>query len=158
MPEQLILPGVEPGGPQPPRQRAQSAPRRPRKAFNLFFAIRPTPEDARRLAALGDSLAVAQGLQCQPLPAERLHVSLHNLGEYDAVPPGLVRLASAVADGLAFAAFEVVFDQALVFRSRGSPMCCAVGAEWTRCGNFGWHWAWRWQTPTCRCCAVSRRI
>ena len=131
MPEQLILPGVEPGGPLPPRPRAKPAPRLPRKAFNLFFAIRPAPDDARRLEALGRSLAGMQGLVCQPLAAERLHVSLHNLGEYDALPTGLVRMASTVADGLTFPAFDVVFDQAMVFRSRGAPyvLCGGQGVD-----------------------------
>jgi 2'-5' RNA ligase len=131
MPEQLILPGVEPGGPPPPRPRAKPALRRPRRAFTLFFAIRPAPDDARKLEALGRSLAQVHGMQCQPLAADRLHVSLHNLGEYDTVPSGLVRLASAVAEGLAFPAFDVVFDEAMVFRSRGAPyvLCGGEGLD-----------------------------
>jgi 2'-5' RNA ligase len=129
MPEQLILPGVEPGGPPPPRPRAKPATRRPRRAFNLFFAIRPAPDDALTLEALGRSLAQAHGMQCQPLVADRLHVSLHNLGEHDTVPSGLVRLASAVAEGVAFPAFDVVFDQAMVFRSRGAPYVLGGGQE-----------------------------
>ncbi|APW43087.1 hypothetical protein RS694_11480 [Rhodoferax saidenbachensis] len=120
MSEQLTLPGMEEGGPAPPRPRPKPI-LRPRRAFNLFFAIRPAPDDALTLEALGHRLAQAHGMRCKPLAAGRLHVSLHNLGEYDVVPPGLIRLASLVADGLAFPAFDVVFDHAMVFRGRGTP-------------------------------------
>ena len=51
MVEQLSLPGLEPGGPQPPRPRAKPAARPPRKPFNLFFALHPAPADAVTLVA-----------------------------------------------------------------------------------------------------------
>jgi 2'-5' RNA ligase len=127
MPEQFNLPGFEAGGPSPPRPRPKPAPRRPHRAFTVFFAIRPAPDDARTLEVLGQRLAQDHGLRCEFLAADRLHVSLHNLGEYDAVPAGLVQRASQVADALVFPAFKVVFDKAVVFRSRGAPYVLCGG-------------------------------
>lgn len=123
---QLTLPGLEAAAPPaPPRRRTFV--RRPQPPYNLFFAVRPEPDDAARIAALGLRWMQEQGVRGRPLPAARLHVSLHNLGGYEAVPQPLVDRAVRLAQALSFPSFDVVFDQAMVFRGREAPYVLCGG-------------------------------
>eukprot|EP01041_Mallomonas_annulata_P021701 gene21701-41819_t len=106
MAEQLSFPGFEPGGRSPAKQRPKPA-WQGRKAFNLFFALRPAPDDAQSLESLGRRMAQTHGMQSRPLAVEHLHVSLHGLGGYDVVPPWMVDRASQVAEGLALPALDM---------------------------------------------------
>lgn len=56
---------------------------------NLFFALRPDAAAAQRAHALALRLRAEYGLTAQPLPLERLHMTLCFLGSYTSLPDGL---------------------------------------------------------------------
>lgn len=86
----------------------------------LFFAVQPDAATAARIAALAATLRDRHGLRGKPLAAERLHVTLHHLGDYAGLPNDVVRAASAAAADVAGAAFEARFERAQSFAARGS--------------------------------------
>lgn len=93
---------------------AEPAPRE-----SLFFALLPDAAAAERAAAAGTRLREQHGLRGRLLPRERLHVTLHYLGEYAGVPPTLLAQARAAAQALRAEPFELRFDQAGSFS--GNP-------------------------------------
>lgn len=99
MSEQLALSGFEEG---PPKDR-------------LFFAIFPDADAAVRIAKLARHLCGALGLRGRPLDLERLHVSLHYLGDYAGLPQSIVTRACQAAAAVASAPFEVGFDHVVSF-------------------------------------------
>ena len=118
MPEQLVLPGFEPG----PRPGAGLA--RPKETHALFFALFPDPDTAALIAERADGLRAAHGLRGTPLEAPRLHVTLQYLGQCLKLAQEAVDAAKAAAAVIAMPAFEVVLDQALTFD--GNPRCPLV--------------------------------
>ncbi|WP_330163020.1 2'-5' RNA ligase family protein, partial [Xanthomonas translucens] len=86
---------------------------------SLFFAVLPDAATAQRMFALGERVRAAHGLRGPGLPVERLHLTLHYLGEYAGMPPRLLQQAHAVGQALAAAPFELCFDRVLSFRGRG---------------------------------------
>ena len=77
----------------------------------LFFAVMPDAASAARIAELADGLRGDHGLEGRPLARERLHVTLHHLGDYAGLPPGLLAKAQQAAARVRLPAFEVCFDQ-----------------------------------------------
>ncbi|MES0209537.1 2'-5' RNA ligase family protein [Mesorhizobium sp. M0028] len=61
----------------------------------------------------------------QAFPAERLHISLVGLGDYDGLPEELVEIARHVASMVQAKPFEVSFDRLSAFGG-------GVGAAWQR--------------------------
>ncbi|AKK67096.1 2'-5' RNA ligase family protein [Xanthomonas translucens] len=86
---------------------------------SLFFAVLPDAATAQRMFALGERVRAAHGLRGPGLPVERLHLTLHYLGEYAGMPPRLLQQAHAVGQALAAAPFELCFDRVLSFGGRG---------------------------------------
>lgn len=84
----------------------------------LFFAVFPAPESAERIAALAQTLRQQHGLRGKPLPASRLHVTLHHQGDYAGLPATLVAASEAAAARVAMPAFDVAFDSASSFAGR----------------------------------------
>jgi RNA 2',3'-cyclic 3'-phosphodiesterase len=101
---QLALPGIEANG--DPKHR-------------LFFALLPPPADAARISHLAQQLRAADGLRGKPVSADRLHVSLHCLGEYPDLPEQLVSAAREAGDAVCVPQFDVVFDCAGSFGGHG---------------------------------------
>jgi RNA 2',3'-cyclic 3'-phosphodiesterase len=91
---------------------------------SLFFALLPDPDTAQRIFATGERLRAVHGLHGRALPPERLHLTLHYLGEYAGIPPGLLRQAHAAGQALAAVPFELGFDRIASFggRSRTRPL------------------------------------
>ncbi|WP_326534158.1 2'-5' RNA ligase family protein [Pseudorhodoferax sp.] len=79
----------------------------------LFFALQPEAEDAQRLHALADTLL--QGAPVYQVAPERLHISLHGLGEHAQVPEHLVEQALRAGQALRFAPIDLAFDRLLSF-------------------------------------------
>lgn len=77
----------------------------------LFFAVMPDPSTAARIVELATALCDEHGLTGKLLQRDRLHVTLHHLGDYAGVPPGLLARAQQAAARLRLPAFEVCFDQ-----------------------------------------------
>ncbi len=89
----------------------------------LLFAIFPSAEAAAQADGVAQSLRQALGLAGRPLAVDRLHVTLHHLGDYVGLPNGVVEAARQAAAAVTAAPFEVVFDRAASFASRpgGNP-------------------------------------
>lgn len=95
----------------------------------LFFALMPD-EDA--VLAIGDrvrELVARERLGGKPLASERLHVTLHHLGDYAGLPPSLLARARAAADRLRMPAFEVRFDRVGSFAGRHRQLPCVLRGE-----------------------------
>ena len=124
MPEQLLLPGIDP--PPPPLRRVRgTAPRKERLPRSLFLAIFPHDEDAASIAALGARLKDRHALKGKLTEAHRLHVTLHHLGSYPAaVPRKQVQAAIDAAASVAPPSFDVVFDEVMRFdKSKAFVLC-----------------------------------
>lgn len=96
MTDQLSLPGIA----------AESPP-----TDGLFFAVFPDASAAERLARVARSLRAEHGLAAVPLAAERFHVALYSLGEYDGLPSGVVNAAREAASAVEASPFDVAFDR-----------------------------------------------
>jgi 2'-5' RNA ligase len=82
----------------------------------LFFALRPSPEDAQRIAQLAKTLRAEHGLADKLVKAERLHVTLRDLGGYEkGVPEDVVAAAKAAAATVSMPRINVRFDRLLHF-------------------------------------------
>lgn len=87
----------------------------------LFFAIFPEMGAARRIAKLVRGFGLEHGLSGAFLAAERLHISLHHVGDFAGLPQGTLAMAGKAGSAAAAVtpAFEVEFDQVESFR--GGP-------------------------------------
>ncbi|MGJ7496256.1 2'-5' RNA ligase family protein [Variovorax sp. RT4R15] len=81
----------------------------------LFFAILPDTDAAARARMLAHQLAEAHRMGGKPLATERLHVTLHHLGDYAGLPHDIVAAAGPALSALRFPPFEVVLDRAMTF-------------------------------------------
>lgn len=127
MPEQLLLPGIDPA-PPPLRRPRRTAPPKERLPRSLFFAIFPRPEDAASIAALAARLKDRHALKGKLTEAHRLHVTLHHLGHFPAVPRVKVQAALQAAAAVAPPSFEVVFDEAMRFEQSKAFVLCGGGS------------------------------
>jgi RNA 2',3'-cyclic 3'-phosphodiesterase len=89
-------------------------------AYSLFFSIFPSPNDAVEITRFASALLQAKGLTDKPLLPHRLHVTLHDLGNFAEVPLDLVDSALKAGSALASDGFEVAFDRALSYPSSGT--------------------------------------
>jgi 2'-5' RNA ligase len=94
--------------------------RLPQRLFTdrLFFAIFPDAGIAARIAQLREELRLELGLHGKPLASERLHATLHPVGDYAGLPQDLVARAGDVASTVAMPLFTVAFEGAESFRGR----------------------------------------
>lgn len=77
----------------------------------LFFAVLPDAAMAARIAELAEGLREEHGLTGHPLARERLHITLHHLGDYAGLPPSLLAKVQQAASRVRMPEFEVCFDQ-----------------------------------------------
>ena len=102
---QLTLPGFE-ATPQLPAHR-------------VFLAVKPDADTAVRIAALVEKLRPVVGFKGKALRHERLHITLHHLGDFVQLPPeDLVARVRLAAGGLTLPPFDVAFDQVVSFHGR----------------------------------------
>ncbi|MGZ5908375.1 MAG: 2'-5' RNA ligase family protein [Reyranella sp.] len=83
----------------------------------LFWAV-PDAGSVGAVAKLRQELRAKHRLRGKPIATERLHVTLHHVGDFAGLPEGIVARAEAVASGLAMRPFKVEFNGALSFRGR----------------------------------------
>lgn len=104
MPEtlQLGLPGFDP----------------PTPTDRLMFLLYPDATTAARIAGEAARLKASLGLRGGLLQTERLHVTLHHLGDYVGLPQDTVGKGVSAGDALSASSFEVIFDRALSFAGR----------------------------------------
>jgi RNA 2',3'-cyclic 3'-phosphodiesterase len=92
----------------------------PKPTDRLFFALFPSGEAIPQIVKTSQQLRDEHGLTGKSLSNDRLHVTLHHVGDYaGGLPNGLVEAAQAVASKIAMPAFDVTFDRAMSFA--GSP-------------------------------------
>ncbi|MCD7097371.1 2'-5' RNA ligase family protein [Stenotrophomonas sp. MMGLT7] len=111
-----------------------------RPAERLFFALMP---DAAAIEAIGtelDALRRSEPLSARPLLPQRLHVTLHHLGDFAGIPPSVLEGAHRAAAQVDVGAFDVRFDRVgsfggrprrhpLVLRGGGAEAAPAAGAD-----------------------------
>jgi 2'-5' RNA ligase len=111
--------------PPPAPSRLHGHPRVKSRAtwHELFFAFKPDPHDAARIAnqAFGEDRRLEVGGKM--MQADRLHVSLFDLGGYATrSPEDDVELWMQSADAVRVAPFEVVFDRLATFGGATNPL------------------------------------
>jgi 2'-5' RNA ligase len=112
---------------QLPLMGFEAEPARP--TDRLFFAVRPSAPACAQVEALTARLRDGLGLKGRPIQAERLHSTLHHLGDHAGLPPALVEQARAAGAAVRVPAFEVVFDRVASFaRPRNQPLVLRGGA------------------------------
>src|SRR5579883_2626157 len=84
----------------------------------LFFAIFPDEPARETIARLAQAVGKQHGLRGKPLSPDRLHITLHHLGDYAELPAGLVEDAMLAAGALLAAPFDVEFDHVRSFATR----------------------------------------
>jgi 2'-5' RNA ligase len=101
----------------------------PPVADRLFFAIFPDPATAADIARQADALRTTHQLSGRPVAPERLHVTLHHLGDHAGVRRDIVSMASEAAEAMTAAPFEVAFDRAASFNNGGNNPFVLQGGE-----------------------------
>jgi 2'-5' RNA ligase len=85
----------------------------------LFFALFPSEEAIPQIVKISQQLRNQHALTGKSLSNNRLHVTLHHVGDYaGGLPTGLVEAAQAVAATIDMPAFDVTFDRAMSFAGR----------------------------------------
>lgn len=97
----------------------------------LFFAVYPDSRTANRIVELAGSVRAANRLRGTPLRADRMHVTLHYLGDHTGLPQSLVMSACAAAAKILESSFEIAFDRVASFpaRSRGGKRPCVLSND-----------------------------
>ncbi len=96
----------------------------------LFFAVMADAPAAGLAAALSRDLLASGQVQGNPLASERLHVTLHHLGDYaGGLPPSLLARAMQAAGTITHPAFEVQFDRVGTFSGRSAQLPCVLRGE-----------------------------
>lgn len=103
MPEQFSLPGFDP------------APVKKPPIDQIFFAACPDGERAARIAEIVQALSREHGLSGKPILPERLHVTLHGLGDYDGTSQDVVAPAQEAASTIVMSPFNVAFNSVMSF-------------------------------------------
>ncbi|MFA0922244.1 2'-5' RNA ligase family protein [Xanthomonas fragariae] len=96
----------------------------------LFFAVMADAHTAERAAKIAEGLLQAGQVDGKPLGRERLHVTLHHLGDYaGGLPPSLLSRASQAAERVVLDAFDVELDRVGTFGWRRSQLPCVLRGE-----------------------------
>ena len=92
----------------------------PKPTDRLFFALFPSEEAIPQIVKTSQQLRDAHGLTGKSLSNDRLHITLHHVGDYaGGLPEGLVETVQDVASKIEMTAFDVTFDRVMSFA--GSP-------------------------------------
>lgn len=107
---------------QPPRPKTRQV------SHNLYFAVLPAAEAARRMTEVGAKLRNRYGLPGRVQPDRLLHVSLAHVGHYAGLPESVVATARRAGSAVRCAPFEVRFNRAVSFDNpRGAPLVLRCG-------------------------------
>ncbi|MFC0126714.1 2'-5' RNA ligase family protein [Ralstonia solanacearum] len=87
-------------------------------AHRLFLAVKPDADAAGRIAQRVELLRSEVGFKAKPLRMERLHITLHHLGDFVELPDTLVAHACEAVASVALPPFEVTFDQVVSLHGR----------------------------------------
>ena len=121
MPDQMSLPGL---GAAPALFQPDVIRSRPGQlsGYNLFSAIFPQDEDAKRFGLVGAKLRAQHSLQGRCLQPQRLHTTLHAIAAFrDAVPQSCIDAAKAAAASVSCPPLSIVFNRAGSFSNNSNP-------------------------------------
>lgn len=90
-----------------------------KRADGLFFALSPDCGLSRRIAQFGARFVRDHRLEGTSLAADRLHVSLQNVGQYPQLPTKFVDAAKKAGDAVVSPPFDLEFHSIMSFA--GSP-------------------------------------
>ncbi len=83
----------------------------------LFIGIFPDPKAAVDMNALGRNLRIGHELRGRPMPAWRLHATVHHVSDGIGLDPDVVDHAKRIATGISMPAFRVEFNSVQSFGS-----------------------------------------
>jgi RNA 2',3'-cyclic 3'-phosphodiesterase len=89
--------------------------------YSLFFAVFPSAEAAANLYRLAQELRLQHGLTGKVASSERLHVTLHWLGDFvGAIPEPVLAGARQAAATVSAPVFDLTFDKVRSFFGRSA--------------------------------------
>jgi 2'-5' RNA ligase len=100
------------------------------RANRLFVGTFLEPAAATRTSDLAWGLPDREGLTSRPFSADRFHVTLMGIGDFEIIPGGLVEALIMRLDRVAARSFDVSFDRAVSFRRkepRSKPLVLTCG-------------------------------
>ena len=115
MTDQLLFPGMEAARPL---------------TDGLFFAVVQDAPTRTRIGAITHELRDKYALTGKPL-AERLHISLHGIGEFPSFPKDIAALAIEAAASVALPPFEITFDRVMSFSGKAGQLPLVLLGEGT---------------------------
>lgn len=102
---------------------------RARPTDSLFFALYPTASAAARIAELAARLCATYKLKGRPIPADRLHITLHYLGAFAGLPADLIAQARTAAAQTVFPPVDIVLDRVESFSGRRAKRPLVLSGE-----------------------------
>jgi len=78
----------------------------------------PDPDTAARIAEMAGRLRSEMRVEGKLLHTERLHITLHSLGDFAHIPEAVVARACAAAISIEVPPFDVTFDRVCSFNGR----------------------------------------
>ncbi len=88
----------------------------PLEVHTVFFAARPDPTTAKRIAGMAQDVVRHRRLPAKPLSPERLHVSLLAVDAFDGgCPPAILDNVREMAKTVSMTPFTVTFDHVASF-------------------------------------------
>lgn len=100
-----------------------------RQRYKLFYAILLDAATAREFSRLGMWLNQHYGIAGNLLREDRLHITLHVLGEYDEYPSEEIEMAKRIGARVNAASFDVAFDHAMTFKTSSNPYVLRVSED-----------------------------
>lgn len=89
-----------------------------RPQHRLFFALLPDAALAARITQLAQALSAIHGLRGTLIKPEHLHITLHHLGDYAAVPAPVLQMARSTGAAFTAPAIEFSFNSVMSFQRR----------------------------------------
>lgn len=115
----------------------------------LFFAVMADAITATHAAQIGSALLQAGLVEGKPLAPERLHVTLHHLGDYaGGLPPSLVRVPARRPNAWRSnrSRWSSTAWAHSVGAARNCRACCVAKSRYAGCTTCKARWAGNWRT------------
>jgi 2'-5' RNA ligase len=100
-----------------------------RPTDRLFFAIFPDPAAREAIVRVADEVGARHGLRGKGVAPDRLHVTLHHLGDFAGLPQAVLDAAERAATQLEEPCFDIVFDRVGSFAAREQKPCVLLAAQ-----------------------------
>jgi 2'-5' RNA ligase len=106
-----------------------NTPRSDHPTDSLFFAVYPDAAAAARIGDHAARLRAGHTLKARPIPADRLHITLHYLGAFAGVPADTLAAARAAASSVRMPSFDVTLDRVETFATRRPKRPLVISGE-----------------------------